>query len=318
MPSKRLIGAPSSELRQWTAADLKEGIRNSEGRTLMAQTLMFSTGIVNGVTNAEVEAAFGADMILLNGYSLAEDAVLPALQKDRFHPEKGHYTVAELKQMLGLPVGLYMEAGGGVGNRLDKQYDKMMSDRFVTPDNVRKALAAGASYLCIGGNPGTGVKLETIPEYVRMAREVVGDQMLIMAGKWEDGVTDPVLGDPLAQADPRQVIRDLIDAGADVITLPAPGSRTGITVEMIRQLVVYAHQYKEGTLCLDFLDGSVEGADVDTIREIALMMKQTGADIHAIGDGGLAGCAVPENILQMSITLKGRRHTYVRMAGHYR
>ena len=63
-----------------------------------------------------------------------------------------------------------------------------------------------------------------------------------------------------------------------------------------------------------FLNCSVEGADVDTVRSIALMMKETGADIHAIGDGGFGGCTSPENIYQLSVTLKGKMYTYFRMA----
>ncbi|WP_303974773.1 hypothetical protein [Streptococcus merionis] len=62
------------------------------------------------------------------------------------------------------------------------------------------------------------------------------------------------------------------------------------------------------------LNSSVEGSDTDTIRLISLMMKETGADIHAIGDGGFSGCTTPENIHQMSISIKGKPYTYFRMA----
>lgn len=65
---------------------------------------------------------------------------------------------------------------------------------------------------------------------------------------------------------------------------------------------------------MTFLNSSVEGADQDTIRMIALMMKETGADIHAIGDGGFSGCTTPENVMQLSISLKGKPYTYFRMA----
>ena len=34
----------------------------------------------------------------------------------------------------------------------------------------------------------------------------------------------------------------------------------------------------------------------NVVRLIALKMKETGADVHAIGDGGFAGCTSPENI----------------------
>jgi hypothetical protein len=55
-----------------------------------------------------------------------------------------------------------------------------------------------------------------------------------------------------------------------------------------------------------------------TIRDCTLLSKQTGADIHAIGDAGLSGIASPENIYQMSITTKGRRLTFTRIAGSRR
>ena len=39
-----------------------------------------------------------------------------------------------------------------------------------------------------------------------------------------------------------------------------------------------------------------------------------GADIHHIGDTGYVGMALPENIMAYSITIRGVRHTYHRMA----
>ena len=44
------------------------------------------------------------------------------------------------------------------------------------------------------------------------------------------------------------------------------------------------------------------------------VMFAMGADIQAIGDGGFCGMPSPENIRQMSVTLKGRQKTYFRMA----
>ena len=44
------------------------------------------------------------------------------------------------------------------------------------------------------------------------------------------------------------------------------------------------------------------------------VMFAMGADIHGIGDSGFCGMPSPENIRQMSVTLKGRQNTYFRMA----
>ena len=61
-----------------------------------------------------------------------------------------------------------------------------------------------------------------------------------------------------------------------------------------------------------------EGADPATIREIALMCKMTGTDMHHLGDAGYGGMALPENILEYGKTIRGVRHTYHRMAASIR
>lgn len=59
---------------------------------------------------------------------------------------------------------------------------------------------------------------------------------------------------------------------------------------------------------------SQEGADEGTIRQIALASKMAGADLYHIGDAGYHGIAIPENIMTYSIAIRGKRHTYIRMA----
>ena len=103
-----------------------------------------------------------------------------------------------------------------------------------------------------------------------------------------------------------------LEAGADIILLPAPGTVPGITVEYVRVLVTYAHSL--GALTITAIGTSQEGADVATIREIALMCKMTGTDMHHLGDSGYGGMALPENIQSYSIVIRGIRHTYRRMA----
>lgn len=44
------------------------------------------------------------------------------------------------------------------------------------------------------------------------------------------------------------MIDELIDAGVDIIDSPAPWSRHGITVEIIRELVEYTH--RKGALAM--------------------------------------------------------------------
>lgn len=69
-----------------------------------------------------------------------------------------------------------------------------------------------------------------------------------------------------------------------------------------------------GALTITAIGTSQEGADIDTIRQLALMCKMTGTDIHHLGDAGYAGMSLPENIQAYSIAIRGIRHTYHRMA----
>ena len=108
------------------------------------------------------------------------------------------------------------------------------------------------------------------------------------------------------------VVEAVMAAGADIILLPAPGTVPGITQEYAHRLIEVVHS--RGKLALTAIGTSQEGADVATIRQIALMCKMAGADIHHIGDTGVPGMALPQNIMAYSIAIRGERHTYHKMA----
>lgn len=304
----RLISASKSDFEHMGPMDLKESIRLSEGRVVMGQHLIFaSEGLVRGVTNSELMFAFGADMVLLNTYNFNDEA-----STRTNNPGMQGLTIPELKARCNRPIGVYLGCPGKNAPTQKKLYDA--EGMLATPAHVAQAVAAGVDFIVLGGNPGSGTSIEDVIATTKRIKDEYGDRVLLFAGKWEDGTHEGVLGDPLASYDAKDVVRRLIDAGADVIDFPAPGSRNGISVSMIQELVQYVHSYKPGTLAMTFLNSSVEGADPDTVRLIALKMKETGADIHAIGDGGFSGCTSPENIHQLSVSLKGRPYTYFRMA----
>lgn len=316
----RLISSTKSEIMQMDAAGLKESILASEGRVIMGQHhVMLNTGLVDGVTNTEIQAAFGADMVMLNGFDLINATKNIGLREMKSgNMGETPYSVRQIKAWAGVPLGIYLECPDVNARVAGDRYVEAKAGRIASRENLLRVREIGADFVVLGGNPSSGTTFEQIIAATQLAKETLGDTMLICAGKWEDGSIEKVLGDPLSKRPSNDIIKDLIDAGADVITLPAPGSRHGITVEHIRQCVEFTHSYKPGTLALSFLNSSVEGADVDTIRLIALWMKQTGADIHAIGDGGYAGTPMPENVYQLAISIKGKRHTIKRMVGRSR
>lgn len=303
----RLISATKSDFEKMSPMELKESIYKSEGRVIMGQHLLFaSEGLVRGVTNSEVMFAFGADMVLLNTIDLDDIGNNLGLQG---------LTYQELKERCGRrPIGVYLGCPKAGTEDEGKKAIYRREGMACTPEHVQKCVDMGVDFIILGGNPGSGTSLADIIACTRWVKEKFGDKVFLWAGKWEDGINEKVLGDPLAAYDAKDVIKQLIDAGADCIDLPAPGSRHGISVPMIQELVQFVHRYKPGTLAMTFLNSSVEGADPDTIRLIALKMKETGADIHGIGDGGFAGCTSPENVQQLSYSIKGKPYTWFRMA----
>ena len=302
----RLISASKSEIEKMSPMELKESIFKSESRVIMGQHLLFAgPGVVRGVTNSELMFAWGADMVMLNTIDLDNMDNNPGLCG---------LSLRELKARCNRPIGVYLgcpKAGSEDGGKKALYRREGM---VATKEHILKCKEIGADFIVLGGNPGSGTSLSDVIECTKLAKELLGDEMIIMAGKWEDGITEKVLGDPTADYDVKDIIRQLIDAGADCIDLPCPGSRGGIMVEDIRQLVNYVHSYKPGTLTMCFLDSSVECADEETIRQVAILMKQTGADIHAIGDGGFGGCTWPKNVYQLSVSIKGEHYTWFRMA----
>jgi hypothetical protein len=298
---KRLLDCTASDFSRMTGQDVKRAIKASEGRVLVAEVISSVSPLYPSVTNAELAAAFGADMILLNLF----DVFQPNVEGLTAAPDE---TVHELKRLIGRPVGLNLEPVDPQA-RAAEQLLPLPPGRLASAETFVEAKRLGFDFLCLTGNPKTGVTNREIRQAIRTAREVMGKDALIMAGKMHGaGVADEAGGNLIEE----QTIVQFIEAGADIILLPSPGTIPGITLDAAKSMVELAHRH--GALALLATGTSQEGADEATIRQIALNSKMAGADLYHIGDAGYNGIAIPENIMHYSIAVRGKRHTYVRMA----
>lgn len=267
----RLISATKTEIDEMSAKELKDSIRSSEGRVILSQNYVGVAPLLEDALNFEVASAFGADMVFLNGYSMDSKSNLPGLHTtfvSKNKTEEKDLRVADVKKLSHMPVGIYLECGVGddAATTTNVTSSLVRPDRVASKENLELAVKENVDFIVLGGNPGTGTSLETIIQATQSAKQIIGDKAMIWAGKWEDGVNEKVLGDPLRK-DSKEMIAQLIDAGADVICLPMPGSRQGVVVDEIRKLVTFTHNYGDkSTLAMCFLDGSVEGSDTDTVR----------------------------------------------------
>lgn len=299
--AKRLLNCTASEMLALDREGLIEAIAGSEGRTIACETIGMVQPMLIDITNAEFAASQGADLILLNMLDLQKPEIngLPA----GVAPDE---VVREIKRLTGRPVGVNLEPTACTG---DDPMWGMTDGRRATVENARRAADLGVSFILLTGNPGTGVSNTAITHTLRRLKEAVGDRVVLAAGKMHASGILSEAGEGIITA---QDVSEFIDAGADIVLFPAPGTVPGLTTEYIRSLIALAHS--KGVLAMTAIGTSQEGADVDTIRRIALACKMAGADIHHLGDAGYAGMSLPENIFAYSVAIRGIRHTYRRMA----
>lgn len=302
---KRLLDCTASEICRFNKKDLLASIAGCEGRVLACETIGITPPLLADVTNAEYAASLGADILLLNMFDV-QNPVVQALPK--VPPCE---TVHELKRLTGRVIAINLEP---VDPEIAKAANggtmwQMTPGRMATAENARLAAEMGVDMVILTGNPGNGVKNDAIVQALRDIKDAAGDRLILAAGKMHAA---GVIEEGGASILTHQDVADFTAAGSDIILMPAPGTVPGITQEIAYDLVTQIH--KSGALALTAIGTSQEGADVDTIRRIALMCKMAGADIHHIGDTGVPGMALPQNILAYSIAIRGERHTYHRMA----
>lgn len=302
--AKRILNMTPSELTQLSKADCLAAIAGSEGRVIASETIGVAMPLLTDVTNAEFVAAMGADIILLNMFDVKAPQILA------LPPVPAADTVREVKRLTGRLVGINLEPVKPDFQTEDGEtLWQMSAGRYATVENAVLAQQMGVDMIVLTGNPGNGVSNEAIAHSLKAISAEIGDKIILAAGKMHASGVVAEGGENIIT---KEDVRLFAEAGADIILMPAPGTVPGITTEYIRGLVSYAHSL--GKLTITSIGTSQEGADVETIKRIALECKMTGTDIHHIGDSGYVGMALPENIMAYSVAVRGIRHTYHRMA----
>ena len=303
---KRILDCQSSDFAKMSRDELLAAIAGSEGRTIACETIGAIMPMLGDITNAEFAASMGADILLLNMFDVQKPHIqgLPKTEPD--------LVIRKLKELTGRPIGINLEPVEQVLSSEDPDENMwaMTSGRKATMENAEKAVALGVDFILLTGNPGIGVTNEAIEQTLKRYKQAFGDKIILAAGKMH---ASGILTEGAEKIITKEDISAFADAGADIILLPAPGTVPGITMEYVKELVNHAHSL--GCLTITAIGTSQEGADIATIRQIALMCKMTGTDIHHLGDAGYGGMALPENIQAYSIAVRGIRHTYRRMAG---
>lgn len=286
----RLLDRSGADLAALRGAELLAAIRASEGRTVLAEVIATAPPLLAGTANAELVAAFGADLVCCN---LAD-------------PTAGGPAVAGLEALEPTPEGfggLAELLGRPVGCNLEPDADGVPPTLRATPAIAAAAADAGAAFVVVTANPGRGVDLDDLARAVDAVRDGA-DDLPVLAGKMHAAGVEEPFGPEIAER--------LTDVGADGVLVPVPGTVPGLSEQRARELVEAARA--RGALAMGTVGTSQEGADEATIRTLALTAKRIGVDLHHIGDAGWTGLAPPEAIYAYSVAIRGVRHTWNRMA----
>lgn len=309
---KRIFELTTKDMEDINKNTLKEIIEKSEGRTVMSENIISYTPYIREVSNLELSASFGADMITLNTFNFDKPFIFgidggntlfndlakiskeyeEAIQKNINNKDY----IKNVRKLVGRLIGVNLEP---VPEGSDYENGYRLSK-----ENLEKVKEYGFDYIVITGNPNTGVNGETICNGIKLAKEVLGDKTLIIAGKMHGAGSGNIYDE--------ETIKDFIHAGADVILIPAPGTVPGFDLSLARNIISMIHE--ENALAMTTIGTSQEGSSKSIIEQIALSSKMAGADIQHIGDCGTFGMALPENIMTLSVAIRGIRHTYRRMA----
>ena len=302
--NKRLLNYSASDFLTVNPMELKQAILASEGRTVMAENVPTQGPFLNGVTNAEIERAAGADLILFNVLDLFNPYILGVPEEI---PTDKH--VPWVKEAIGRSIGVNLEP---VDNNAEmkENRDNISKGRVATPETYQRANELGFDFVCLTGNPGIGVSNNAIGSAITEAKEHFDG--LIIAGKMHGaGVDEDVMN--------LNIAKEFVDKGVDILLVPAPYTVPHFQEKDLREITDYIRSYNKDkeisdkVLVLTANGTSQDSSDIDTIKKIGLASKAAGADLQHIGDS-LNGICLPENIFALGQAIRGYRHQVIMMS----
>jgi hypothetical protein len=313
----RFLHASPQQLLAMSTEELLTAIRISEGRVMTVSGRTRAGNLVDYVSNAEVAAAFGADIVMIDTYEPLSPYIPGWASKDPEDDEPGKeiqvpmgrgYSIKEIREIVGRPIACMLLFHGDTNKDSTlKHYGKILA----TPENAAAAIESGADMIAVGGWAPIDIVTKNITEIRKITKGKAILEYFRPHGPGLIGQEGTVLGPQGLITEDE--IRLYLDMGVDIVGLAGPGTYPGYTVDFVGKLVEMIHN--AGAMASLGLHTSQEGSDIDTIKRLAILNKMAGADLHELGDSGFNELMIePQNILNYSIAIRGRRHTYRRMA----
>src|SRR5690625_3858624 len=98
---KRILDCTASDFREMNGRELKQAIRAGEGRTMLSENMATVPPLYPNVTNSELAASFGADLLLFNIFDVFDPKISGL--------EGGRHAGERVKHVTGRQVGVNLE-----------------------------------------------------------------------------------------------------------------------------------------------------------------------------------------------------------------
>ncbi|MFM2488245.1 hypothetical protein ABW365_08155 [Enterococcus avium] len=203
---KRILACSASDFgKDTTPVELKEAIKASEGRVILANVAAESAPLYPEVTNGEMAAAFGADLLLLKAVDVQKLSIGGI-------GEINH--LSQLRELTGTGIGLNLEIADGIP-----------TFKQVNRESIQEAISKGADFLSLTAYVKPEATVERILSDIRLVRESY--QGLLML--------NPVISHGMDLS--LEALLQYVDAGVDLLVLPSPGSVAGVTENQLAEII---------------------------------------------------------------------------------
>jgi len=175
---KRYLDCSASELLSISKSDLLDALRASEGRIVVSETIGAVQPLLHSVTNAELAASQGADLLLLNMFDV-DNPVIHGMP-DGTEPANIIHT---LRYLTGRVIGVNLEAVDPALQQEHREFWSIREGRQATAENAHKLVTMGAKFLVLTGNPGNRITNRAITSSLRAIHAAIGEKAVLIAGK---------------------------------------------------------------------------------------------------------------------------------------
>ena len=314
---KRFLDWTPKELAKMDRQSFLDSIRASECRVVGAYVCPKSMNYVEKVSNIETVASFGADFITLEGYDPknlqmpglpSKDITKDSPYKELLQADMGFgWTIQELKELVGRPIGTNLMITLTEDEDLGYLYEKNVCSK----EMIEYIISQKYDFIALGAIRTDESAMKVVLEALKQAKEIAGDRIVIGYGIPHGSFTVDAPYN-LREVVTPEIVSEIIKTGVDIIELPAVGVIPGFTQEYVSKLVDIIHNGNVLASCN--IAHSIEGSDSYTVKHVVLENKPCGFDILNVAAGGIfESIPLPEVLMDICITTKGKRHTYRRM-----